>query len=77
MTPEQREIAISFDKVTFLPGTWNKRFAASMSTKARYATEIDLTEKENEWLYRLLYTFRRQIPEVYEKYQSNPNCRKK
>lgn len=76
MTREQIEIALSFNKITFLPGSWNKRFATSIYYQAKNKPEEELTEKQNEWIYRILYTYRKQIPEIYQKYSNNPNCKK-
>lgn len=75
MTQEQKEIAMSFMRVAFLPGSWNKKFAQSMINMAVKETEQELTDSQTEWLYRLLYTYRKQIPDIYSKYQNNPNCK--
>lgn len=76
MTAEQIEIAMSFMHVVFLPGSWNKRFAQSMIYQARMEPPKELTDAQNEWLYRILFTYRKQVPDVYEKYRDNPLCRK-
>jgi len=76
MTTEQIEIAKAFVNVTFLPGSWNKRFAQTMMIKATNSPEENISEKSNEWLYRLLYTYRRQIPRTYERYKDNQFCKK-
>lgn len=76
MTPEEKEIAIGFMHVVFLPGSWNKRFAKSMIYNAVQQPDQELTDSQKEWLYRLLYTYRKQMPELYNKYQNNPNCKK-
>ena len=76
MTPQQIEIALSFNRITFLPGSWNKRFASAMAYKAAKYSELELSAMQNEWIYRILYTYRRQVPDVYEKYRDNVNCKK-
>jgi hypothetical protein len=76
MTAEQIEIALSFNRVTFLPGSWNKRFAGTMEAIARNKPEYEISERGNEWLYRFVYTYRRQIPDIYDKYKDNPFCSK-
>jgi hypothetical protein len=77
MTPDQIQIAKSFNRITFQPGTWNKRFAKTMAAIAENKPEYEISSGSDEWLYRLVYTFRRQIPDVYEKFKDNPNCKKK
>lgn len=74
MTQEQIEIASSFRNVVFLPGSWDKRFAQSMIYKG---SEEKLSDAMNEWLYRLLYKYRKQLSHIYEKYKNNPFCSKK
>lgn len=77
MTPEQIQICLALGtKVTFLPGSWDKRMAGSLCGMARVG-KGELTEKQNEWMYRLLYKYRRQIPSIYEKYKHVPECSKK
>ena len=77
MTHEQIEIASSFMNVVFLPGSWDKRFAQSMIYKAARRSDENISESMNEWLYRLLYKYRKQVPNVYEKYRDNPLCSRK
>lgn len=74
MTPQQLEISQALGQVKYLPASFDKRLARGISLTAKHAPEIDLTEKQNEWMYRLLYKYRRQIPSVYEKYKDNPLC---
>lgn len=76
MTKEEIEIAKSFDRITFLPGSWNKRFAQGVKSQAILRPGDELSGKQKEWMYRILYTFRRQIPDVYEKYKFNEWCQK-
>jgi hypothetical protein len=68
MTADQLEICKALATVTYLPGSWDKR----MGTGLRYYEK--LTDKQNEWMYRLLYKYRRQISKVYEKHKDNPLC---
>jgi hypothetical protein len=37
----------------------------------------ELTEKQNEWMFRLLYKYRKQLPNIYTNHQMNPLCTKK
>lgn len=79
MTADEREIAIAFNRVTFLPATWDKSFAHTWANQAqseiRNNFSYDLTERQSEWIYRLLYKYRKQIPDVYEKYKDHPYCK--
>ena len=76
MTTDQIEICRAFERVTCLPGTWDKRMINSLISMAWMEKEIELTEKQNLWMFRLLYKYRKQIPNVYSKYMFNPLCRK-
>lgn len=77
MKQEQIEIAMSFMNIVFLPGSWDKRFAQSMIYRAVNNPDENLSESMNEWLYRLLYKYRRQVKPTYEKYKDNQFCNKK
>jgi hypothetical protein len=65
MTPEQRAacLAISPDKVTYVPGSWSKRFARDMAGKAGQEEweKVALSANQHEFLMRTVWTFRRQI----------------
>ena len=77
MTREQVEIALALGNVRFLPASFDKRFAQNMHGLASVEPEKELTEKQVEWLYRILYKYRKQVPVAYEKYKGHPFCGKK
>lgn len=54
-----RRAACALKGVTFLPGSWDKRFARDM----REAIEAgrDLTDKQQQALYNVVHRYRRQI----------------
>ncbi len=74
MTSDEIKIALAFNRVTFLPGSFDKRLASNMSGIAEHSPESPITEKQSEWMYRLLYKYRRQIPDVYEKFRDHKHC---
>jgi hypothetical protein len=74
MTIEQKEICLALGRVTYLPGSFDKRFGNNLSGLAQSQPEKELTEKQNEWMFRLLYKYRKQLPGTYEKYKGNPLC---
>jgi hypothetical protein len=75
MTKPQIEIITHlYKRVTILPGTWDKSFIRNVYNGDFKKPVTDLQE---EWLYRLLYKYRRQIPEIYEKHKTNPFCAKR
>lgn len=71
MEKEHYDICRELEKVSCLPGTWDKRFIQSVIFGL---PEDDLTEKQQEWIYRLVYKYRKQIPICYAKHQNNPLC---
>ena len=77
MTKEQIEICNNFAIVRFMPASFDKRFAGNLTSLAKYSPEKELTEKQNEWMFRLLYKYRKQLPKTYEKHKGNPLCSKK
>lgn len=74
MTDEQIEVCKALGKVTCLPASFDKRMCRTMFFKACDTPEQELSEKQNEWIYRLLYKYRRQVPNTYEKYKTNEYC---
>lgn len=71
MTKEQRNIINALYTVRFLPGSWTKGFVKNLYS---LKDEQELTEKQNEWIYRLVFTYRKQIPTTYQKCRTNPFC---
>ena len=76
MKTEEIEIAKSFNSVTFLPGSFDKRLAQNMCSFALNHPDKEITERQSEWIYRLLYKYRRQVPLVYEKYKEHEYCKR-
>lgn len=59
-----RELAIidALKRVTFLPGTSQKRFARNMASAADHARDCGITEKQARYLTILAWRYRRQMP---------------
>lgn len=74
MTPEQMSIAKALGNVTYLPASFDKRMGLNMSYLAHNNPDKEISEKQNEWLYRLLYKYRKQIPNTYQKFKDNLFC---
>ena len=77
MTEGQREIALALGNVRYLPATWDKRYGHAMHGIATSEPNKELTSSQVEWLYRLLYKYRKQLPALYQKHKYNPLCRQK
>lgn len=74
MTGDEILIISKLTAVRFLPGSWAKRFVNDIASIAKPETE--LSEKQSEWIYRLLFTYRKQVPHTYSKYKHHKHCRK-
>ena len=68
MTSEEIEISKALNICTYLPGSYEKRFARAMASIAEYNPSYDLTEKQRVWLYKQLKRYRKQIPVTFNKY---------
>ena len=77
MTDEQKEICERLGAVKYLPASFDKRLGQNLCGMAELTPGKELSEKQNEWMYRLLYKYRKQLPHTYNKYQSNEFCNKK
>lgn len=74
MTEDQLEIVSHFENLRILPGTFDKRFITAMISHAKLTPNRVLTEKQNEWMFRLLFKYRRQLYKIYPKYHDHPLC---
>jgi len=77
MTPEQLEICLNLGNVSYLPASFDKRFGRNLHSLAQTNPTKELSDSQNEWMYRLLYKYRKQLPNTYKKYKSNEFCNKK
>ena len=74
MTASEHEICKALGNIRYLPGTFNKRFGHSVS---RYGIDKELSLNQQEWIYRMLYTYRKQLPRLYQIHKNHPHCNKK
>lgn len=58
MSPEHRQKLDLLSRCTFLPGSWPKRFVRQVSS---LPDEAMLNAKQEYWIDRLYYMYRRQI----------------
>jgi len=69
-----RGIIKQLSECSMLPGGWDKRFIKNL---ASLKPDADLTESQIEWIFRLLYKYRAQLPQLYKQHQNNPLCSRK
>lgn len=62
MTESEIRIVTALRACTFLPASWDKRFARDLYDTATYAPGHELTDRQRAWLLRLVHKYRRQIP---------------
>lgn len=74
MTEHEIKIAKNLGNVSVLPGGFDKRFIRQVSSIANNNPEQELSEKQKEWMLRLVYKYRRQIPKTYEYCKKDPRC---
>lgn len=77
MTIDQQEICLALGNVRYLPASFDKRFGQNLHGIASTDPTKELSEKQNEWMYRLLYKYRKQLPVTYKKHEKNPLCSQK
>lgn len=78
MLYEQKEILKTiYSKVTFQPGSSDKRFINNLYSLALDEQSDDvfnLTEGQIKYLFGILYKYRKQVPQLYIKHASNVLC---
>lgn len=62
MTRHEREVARALSECSFLPGTWEKKFASDMGERADKAPGKPISGRQALCLERLAWKFRRQMP---------------
>lgn len=77
MTADQIEISLALGNVRYLPASFDKRFGQNASSRARTEPGKELSDSQNEWLLRILYKYRKQLPALYKKHEKNPYCSQK
>lgn len=77
MTNDEQTICKAIGTVRFLPGSWDKRFANNMAALAVSDPQVELSAGMKEWIYRILYKYRRQLPVVYNRFKDHPHCNQK
>jgi hypothetical protein len=77
MEDYQQKICLALGNVRYLPGSFDKRFALNMSSIARLQPEKVLSKSQNEWMFRILYKYRKQLPALYQLHKDNPLCTQK
>ena len=76
MTAKEQDICLALGGVRYLPGGWDKRFGNNLNILAGTPGK-DLTEHQREWMYRLLFKYRKQLPSLYEIHKNHPHCARK
>lgn len=74
MTEEQKQICVKLHGVRVLPGTFDKRFIKSLYSLVATKPDSPLSDSQNEWMFRLLYKYRKQLPVTYDRHKANPLC---
>ncbi len=72
MTDDEIRMALALGSCRFLPGSFDKHLANSLHLIA--VTKKEVTESQREWMYRLLYKYRKQLPGLYEKHKGHQHC---
>ncbi len=75
MTEEQIYICRRFGGVKFLPGSWDKRIARYLHRISTEDPQKELSEKLADNIFRLLFRYRRQLPDLFKKFNDHPKCK--
>jgi len=74
MTAEQDEIICGLRGASLQLGSWDKSFVQKLYFSKK---DFKLSPAQIEWIYRLLYKYRAQLPVLYEKHKENEFCKPK
>ncbi len=59
----------------YAPATWSKRFVRDLYHASKDTPEVELSELQKAWIYRILYTKRKQLPHTFNRYKKHPDCK--
>lgn len=76
MNKEQIEIAKGLKKVDTGLQLNRRKFIDNMAYKAEFAPQAEISEKQEKYLYSLVYTYRGQLNDLYNKYKNHKLCQK-
>lgn len=72
MNEEHIEIVTALSNSTLLPGSFDKLLIRNWTAKMN--NNIPMSDIGARHVYKLLYRYRSQCPETYEKYKDHPLC---
>lgn len=75
MTTDEQKICIALGSCRYQPGSFDKRLGNNLHDQA--VTLQLITESQREWMYRLLYKYRKQLPNLYSLHKNHPYCKPK
>lgn len=61
MTNDEKQAAILLGNCTFRPGSYDKRFVTYVYQLTKSTLPVELTDRQRRTLWKLFYTYRRQI----------------
>lgn len=76
MTDDEIKIATNLGTVRTSSGGFDKRFISAISSQARTEPNKELSDKQKEWMLRLVYKYKKQIPKTYDFCKWDPRCSK-
>ena len=77
MTNEEIEIAKGLKGVNTGLNINQSKFLQGMAYRAEMSPQSTITPKQREYLFGLVYSYRGQAPELYNKYQNHELCQKR
>lgn len=73
MTADEILILSKLKQCSYFPGSWAKRFIMDL---AQATADTVLSEKQSEWIYRVLYMKRKSVPYTYNQFKHHKWCKK-
>lgn len=77
MTEAERHIIRSLDNCRLKAFSWSKSFIRNMAALEKSKPETVLSENQKEWLLRMVFMYRKQLPSLYALLRHIPECSKK
>lgn len=75
MSTDELLIIEKLNACKYAPGTWAKRFVRDLHKTSQETPNVELSDRQREWVYRVLYSKRKQLPATYQRFKDHPHCK--
>jgi hypothetical protein len=77
MTIDEQHIIEKLGLLRLQAGSFDKRFIHGLNAKRLSTPGQEITDGQREWIYRMVYKYRKQLSSVYGRFKNHEYCKPK